>query len=329
MRRIIFTPRSLFAWLLLLVCLVCSVETLYNLIFSNGLFRQSKQFNTLIGSNRTSGCEIKEAIEGNTSYCSVVKDGCVPFFVASFPGSGAALTRNLFEALSGIKTHAVGYNGIGKNRSEYQSPYYKTHQPVKKHRITNKGEFTRAVVLVRHPLDAIPSFYNFQYERKSRLQLHSVQAPLVNWTKHRDSNFYYLLEEWKNHFTAWMDLDLDEKLVISFERLVSNDVGSSVSTKLGVFFNKTSSVMIPDSETIKCVWYKVVKRDSGNGRQSHRKKLYDPPYTKDQLKATISMLRSLIREYKNETIVSDLKNYKDKINKKLKMANETTMGNRR
>ena len=89
-----------------------------------------------------------------------------PTWQASFPGSGSRMTWSLVEALTGIRTnddydtHHRGYDRVVA---------VKTHYPIKN--AYNKWpkldeKFGRAMVILRNPMNAIPSYFNLQYGKQ-------------------------------------------------------------------------------------------------------------------------------------------------------------------
>mmetsp|Transcript_49218 Transcript_49218/g.104655 ORF Transcript_49218/g.104655 Transcript_49218/m.104655 type:complete len:216 (+) Transcript_49218:156-803(+) len=101
------------------------------------------------------GCQV--------TYAHVTEYPIEPTWQASFPGSGARMTFNLIQALTGIRTnddydsHERGYENVVS---------VKTHYPVKNAR-RRFGEldqlFKRAMVVLRNPINAVPSYFNLQY----------------------------------------------------------------------------------------------------------------------------------------------------------------------
>ena len=86
-----------------------------------------------------------------------------PTWQASFPGSGSRMTWSLVEALTGIRTnddydsHERGYERVVA---------VKTHYPVKnaRNRFGDLDQlFGRAIVILRNPINAVPSYFNLQY----------------------------------------------------------------------------------------------------------------------------------------------------------------------
>lgn len=84
-----------------------------------------------------------------------------PIFIASFPGSGARLSWQIVEALTGKPTgDEWNLNGLGKNVIAV-----KTHWPHPTHgnRLEWGDEIKRAFLLVRNPMDALPAFHDTIY----------------------------------------------------------------------------------------------------------------------------------------------------------------------
>jgi len=120
-----------------------------------------------------------------------------PTFAASFPGSGARMTWNLITALTGQVT-AEDWQ-ISQPADIYRVAAIKTHHPHPHGReyptIEDVGtekdwgarEIHRGMILLRNPLDAIPSFHNYLYEVEQQLDGHSTRAPVEAWIKWRET----------------------------------------------------------------------------------------------------------------------------------------------
>ena len=97
------------------------------------------------------------------TYAHLTENPIPQTWQASFPGSGSRMTWSLVEALTGIKTnddfdsHERGYENVVA---------VKTHYPVKDayNRFKDLDKtFSRAIVILRNPINAIPSYFNLQY----------------------------------------------------------------------------------------------------------------------------------------------------------------------
>ncbi len=84
-----------------------------------------------------------------------------PTYQASFPGSGARMTWNLVIALTGIAINDDhNHAGVGYDRVVA----VKTHYPLDYGRyIEDDAKFRGAILLLRNPMTAVPSFFNFKY----------------------------------------------------------------------------------------------------------------------------------------------------------------------
>jgi len=105
-------------------------------------------------------------------------------FQASFPGSGSEMNRMLVGAVSGIRSASQYKDKLspiaGRYKSEeqlYNFLIVKTHWPSLGAKPIES--FNRAIVLIRDPLDAMPSYLNWMYENQERKEEnHSIQAPV-------------------------------------------------------------------------------------------------------------------------------------------------------
>ena len=85
--------------------------------------------------------------------------------LASFPRSGNSMTRGLLEEFSGIRSGsdfldmslAKAYNVMGEGRVDDSVWFIKTHWPNKP---GPPSRISRAVVIVRNPLDVLVSWFN-------------------------------------------------------------------------------------------------------------------------------------------------------------------------
>ena len=97
------------------------------------------------------------------TYAKMTSYPIPPVWQASFPGSGARMTWTLVEALTGIRTNN-DYDSQGRGYEHVVA--VKTHYPVKDAR-RRFGDldplFGRAIVILRNPMNAIPSYFNLLY----------------------------------------------------------------------------------------------------------------------------------------------------------------------
>lgn len=239
-----------------------------------------------------------------------------PVFAASYPGSGARMTWNLIEAMTGLVT-GDDWNSNGRGKEVVS---VKTHwpHPDQGQKLGWDDEIERAFLLFRNPMNAIPSFHNFVYEYENKIDHHTVRAPTEEWVKWRDRNFVIQLNMWKKHLEYWMDkYSPENRITIPYEHLIDTVQGPLVAKELGVFLGKGPGVNVIAEDSIPCVWGTVVKyqgKNSPNTRKplpkdvkfvgsypiwpgSHRKGPKARPYTDEQYTNMISVLEEMKSKY--------------------------------
>jgi len=187
-----------------------------------------------------------------------------PTFTASYPGSGAKMTWNLIEALTGLVT------GDDFQLNGHQNLVsIKTHYPSHEGReIPGADNVPRAILLVRHPLYSIPSYYNYLYEMEKKLKNHSTRAPLEAWIRWRNDSFDRQLQVWRRHTEYWMDhYSKVNRLVVAYENLTDDEMGPIEATRIAEFLSRSDGVTICEAEEIPCVWHTVVKYKKKEGRR--------------------------------------------------------------
>lgn len=231
-----------------IACLFGSISLCFNYINETKhlLVYVSRRIST---SQSLGGCEISIAKEPDPPI--------TPVFAASYPGSGSKMTWNLIEALTGLWTGDEWYT----NGRDMNVVSMKTHYPQSNGRLLpHASKIDRVLVLLRNPMDAIPSYHNFVYERDNDLAAHSTRSPVTAWIPWRNENFDNELKAWEKSIEFWLDhYDSKYRLVVSYESLVDHDKGPLVTSALARFLERTPGVDIGDEQRISCVWSKVVK----------------------------------------------------------------------
>jgi len=141
--------------------------------------------------------------------------------LASFPRSGNSMTRGLLEEFSGIRSGsdfvdmslAMAYNVMGEGRVDDSVWFIKTHWP-------NKPgppiHISRAVVIVRNPLDVLVSWFNMM-----ATNVHNYTLPDETFQTFSDlwENFVeHEVEMWSGFHDYWMAVDLPV-LIVRYEDL--------------------------------------------------------------------------------------------------------------
>ena len=99
----------------------------------------------------------------------------------AYPGSGAKMTWQLIEAMTGIVT-GDDFNLNGHKNIVSIKTYYPSNEG---RPMEGADDILRAILLIRNPLHSIPSYFNFLYEYQNNLPGHSTKAPLEEWVKVR------------------------------------------------------------------------------------------------------------------------------------------------
>jgi len=187
-----------------------------------------------------------------------------PTWQASFPGSGARMTFNLIQALTGIRTsddynsHNFGFENVVA---------VKTHYPVKssRHNFPNLDPlFDRAIVILRNPMNAIPSYFNLLYEHEHHLPNHSTRGPNSEWIKYSKDAGHglpYQLPKFEEFIEYWMERYLDREsqiLLLSYEDLTDDIYGANVAAQINNFLAEQDGVDPIEAEAVPCVWDTIV-----------------------------------------------------------------------
>ena len=220
--------------------------------------------------------------------------------VASYPGSGARLSKKFMQAMSGGMVCSDVRIKKCKDRNSYLT--VKTHFPTGNSPVKSFERFAsveRSVLLIRNPAKAIPSWFSFIYEREHHVLGHSVKAPLEEWINFREKNFSTSLEAWIRHAQFWLEHNRKENtLIVTFEHLVDPQTGPDELEKFERFVSQSSGIpLIQEPEDIPCMWDYVVNSRGGE-IQSHRTggpKLY--PYTDEQIDMIVLELSAIGKNY--------------------------------
>ncbi len=178
-------------------------------------------------------------------------DNPPPIFAASYPGSGSKMLWNVIEGLTELWTGDEWFQNGHSLADEVVS--VKTHYPQSNGRqVPWEDKISRAIVLLRSPLHAIPSYHNYLYEYQNKLPPHSTRAPVEAWIEWRDAHFLKELVAWQNHILYWMKKYTDENiLVVSYEHLVR---GPESIGDIADFLRPVSIVNTPE-----CIFDKVIQ----------------------------------------------------------------------
>lgn len=246
------------------------------------------------------------------------------------------MTWKLIEALTGIVTgdeHRL--NGHQWDRTVSVKTHFPHEHGNNEMGMTTNDQFPRAVLLLRHPKDAIPSYFNYLYEVQHNLPGHSTRAPIEDWVAWRDRNFEEQMIAWAQHADFWLSRysdDPEKILVLGFEGLTDDRGGPASALGLAAFLDRSNGIDTIDPEAVPCIWDKIVrykegekdtttpqtvgtlvfqtnqeagvasKRASGDG--------HDRPYTEQQLEKMLGLLREVHKKHKtNKQVAQWLRSY--------------------
>jgi hypothetical protein len=236
------------------------------------------------GDSDSDSCPLSRAIQPTERIAT-------PVPIASYPGSGAKMTWMLVETLTGLVTadeHRLNGNPWDRAisvKSHWPHPHGAARLGAVLDRKSSAatigaaaaaiGEdatsetdgvsFPRAVLLLRHPLGAIPSLHNFLNEEQTGSQGHTVRAPLDRWQTWLGRNFEAELKAWEDHLVYWMDrYGAHERLVLTYEGLTDEVEGPRSSAALMEFLSlavkNTDAGWEPRADAeVACIWRKMVQ----------------------------------------------------------------------
>mmetsp|Transcript_28192 Transcript_28192/g.42455 ORF Transcript_28192/g.42455 Transcript_28192/m.42455 type:complete len:356 (-) Transcript_28192:146-1213(-) len=225
----------------------------------------------------------------------------------AFPGSGSRMTYELVEALTGMTISNDHNYAIDPNVHNHVVSV-KTHYP-NRNGISLEAfddHFHGALLVIRNPIKAIPSFFNFWYERINHLENHSVRAPTEEWIAFRDANLGEQLKSWRKHMDYWLkkyENDRSKLLVLPYERLTDNARGPGTALKLALFLDSVEGVNAAKPEDVACLWHRSVKyMDEGETVEGHsvRTGSSATPYTQSQFGAIRNTLQTQKWKYKDD-----------------------------
>mmetsp|Transcript_22390 Transcript_22390/g.25939 ORF Transcript_22390/g.25939 Transcript_22390/m.25939 type:complete len:317 (-) Transcript_22390:102-1052(-) len=229
-----------------------------------------------------------------------------PTMVASYPGSGAKLTWKLIRAISGYMTSddAVDHLDLAKQRLVIA---IKTHYPA---RGSNDPVFQpyadvpRSVLLIRNPMNAIPSFHSFLYEQSIGATGHSMRAPVDKWIEWRDRHFEQEIQYWLDHIMFWMEHHpFEDRFILPYEYLIKPGAGPTELRRLHSFLEDNIegiAEMRTPIQKVDCIWDFIVMKREDEGTDVGSMRQGGPtvwPYTHDQINKIKAVLRELMLKW--------------------------------
>lgn len=242
-----FLPRYCFgstAIFIIVFCLLCSLSALGPKLLESMMLQDQLVTEKEYANIDTSTCQIQplqapdREVQAN--------------FLTSYPGSGARLLSRLVEALSGIPTTDDVYsngvtNTVGIN----------TYYPCPEGQETPGADsIPRAAILIRHPLDSIPAYHNLLHQQQMS---NRPGAPKEDWAVWSQSKLLMQIDVWTKHLEYWLDrYPAKNRLVVSYDQLLSSKRGPSVAKDLAEFLSLSNGVVTVPRKEIPCLWQRLV-----------------------------------------------------------------------
>ena len=120
--------------------------------------------------------------------------------LASFPRSGNTWLRFLIEEATGEKTGSIYTDRI--------MPRERNGIVIKTHKVDSKN-YKRAVLIVRHPFDAIESYFHWKIDIAGKTN--------IEWNQHVSNEILY----WEEHTRHWMNASIPV-LLVRYEDIKTN-----------------------------------------------------------------------------------------------------------
>jgi hypothetical protein len=220
-----------------------------------------------------------------------------PVWIASYPGSGAEMVRELVEVLTG---GVIGGSVYTKRDPPFldcrlaNAATCKTHWPVLSlHSPYNfaPGEYdSNAIVLVRNPIRAFSSRWNHLWEVKTNTGGHTQQAPEKSWNQWFRKNWKTQVEKYQELIQTWTNNSFPHQvaLILSYEDLISPLTGVWAAKQLAKVLKHANIQVIQGNDAkIKCLWKYTILEKHKQKRGKHK---YIPGYTKQQKERVLEML---------------------------------------
>lgn len=315
MAQINFSKRQLYVYAagLVAVCLFLLYQYLYDTVATNN--QQTVKLKN--GQPQREGHGFADEFTSFNSTCvapdtPLPKIKTKPIWVASFPGSGAELVRDLITSLTGQPTvDGTLRDKCRKGKVVTCKTHWPTTDQPKIHQdpmVKTRRYHTMAMVLLRNPATAIPSWYNQIWEARVHAAFHSQQAPEKNWNRFRSHprEIEKRLQQWKQLILYWAYSDhYDLKLFVPFESLVDAVEGPVVLQRMAdALASAKVTLMIPGSSTpspttsittkhdlVTCFWNETVQGTASMKRSEHK---YQPSYSEAQRQYMIDMMDEMM-----------------------------------
>jgi len=240
--------------------------------------------------------------KGTCMVTSPINERMTPVFLASYPGSGSGMLRDLIEAMTGIKTgESKRQNNVVAVKTSYPANQQDAHPG-----FLNR-DMKRTILLIRNPLNAIFSYHNHIFWQENDLLQHSLRAPQEAWEQWRDKNFLNEVDKWIDHLHYWFNtIDTNQLMILNYEWLIHDGRGPRQGTRVSMFIDGTDGEQTSaPAATVPCLWYRSVKVINPTAITDDH-----PTFTTQQLESAAAKLSVVGREYTYDLLLGPvLKSY--------------------
>jgi len=334
--------------IIIVTCISLSLET-------------TQQFNTSIKhkDEYTRRVKIRRRLSLTSDYCNNMERRPQPhlpsvpnlldksaIYAAYSPSSGDKLiTKHLIENTTGLlvgdassspsleRMKAQHMDRTGFARGQGEVVVVRTNYPHSSKLAAWDYDIHGAIVVLRNPLTAIPSYFDQLYELNSHVPAGDSSIETTNqFIKWRDNQLSDQLLLWQRFVSFWMQKfaeDDDKRVFISYESLMNEVSGPQETVRLAQFLqggmrssamniSPANQTMIEESiktfanmDEIYCIWKDMsTLATSHEGRLTHK----DRPLTAENLVAISTKLLELINQWSNyPQLVSILSAYNDEV----------------
>ena len=221
--------------------------------------------------------------------------------------------------MTGLHTESL-WNTVSHDRVVAIKTHYPFSGEDEHLELLENQQFDRAILVLRSPLHAIPSFFNQIYEKRHGLPSHTQRGTEEEWIKFRDNpqwGFEHNVYEYELMITHWMEqFSLRNRLlIVTYETLVNEKSGPAQSMRIAEWLQRADGVEAMNEQFIPCIWDKVVRsggrqaEEDGGGtarprftlKETKRKGRYRRSFTDENLQAIMDMLRRLRDRYQYDS----------------------------
>ena len=256
-------------------------------------------------------------VSNNHGTCMVTTpqhERMVPLYQVSYPGSGSEMSRDLIEAITGVKTT------VTKRRSDVVAvKTYYPYRPFDLQPSLLNRDMNKMIFIICYPLHAIASNFNHLYWRDNNLPP-SAQPPKEAWEEWRDENFESEFNSWQEQLSFWMsNFKGPNRIILSYESLIDEETGPKDAMRMSLFLRASyneGTINPAPAFTLPCLWFQAVKVNDCSKTDMFQDTRYkssgndEPMYTTRHLEMAATKLNDLEMKFGTERHIGPiLQNY--------------------